>query len=154
MATAQWSAEANGGFSTAEPKRHRRPVVSGGGYGHQYVNVQARRRDHESLLNAVERLIRTRKECPEFGRGTWHLVKANDPSVLAHCCQWRGRTVMAIHNLSSEPRTVRPDLNPFEATHLTDLMDDTEADILDDGAYEMRLPSYGWYWYRLSGTRR
>ena len=150
----QWSPAENGGFSTAEPKRHRRPVVSGGGYGYQHVNVQAQRRDHESLLNAAERLIRTRKECPEFGRGVWHLVKTNEPSVLAHCCQWRGGTVMAVHNLSSEPRAVRLDLNPFEASHLIDLMDDTEADILDDGSYELRLPSYGWYWYRLSGTRR
>src|SRR5688500_9284645 len=99
----QWSGEPNGGFSTASPDALIRPVIADGGYGYPHVNVAAQRSDPSSLLNVVERLIRTRKECPEIGWGTWHILEAEDPRVFAHCCEWRGGAILAIHNLSSEP---------------------------------------------------
>ena len=66
----QWSGEANAGFSTAAQEKLRRPVVAGDDYGPSAVNVADQRRDPDSLLNWMERLIRTRKECPEIGWGT------------------------------------------------------------------------------------
>ena len=129
-------------------------MISHTGYGFEHVNVVAQRRDHESLLNVVERLIRTRKECPELGQGAWHLIQTDEPGVLAHCCQWRGGTVMALHNFTSEPRVVKLDLTDFEATHMVDLVDENEANVGEDGSYEVRMPGYGWFWYRLGGTRR
>jgi maltose alpha-D-glucosyltransferase/alpha-amylase len=96
----QWSAEANGGFSSAPRRRLVRPVIADGEYRFERVNVAAQRLDDSSLLNWTERAIRTRKECPEFGWGTLQFLETDHPSVLAHACTWRGGTVIAIHNFS------------------------------------------------------
>src|SRR5438034_6072499 len=70
----QWSGSENGGFSAAPSGKLVRPVVREGAYGYEHVNVAVERRDPHSLLNRVERIIRTRKECEEFGWGTLHLL--------------------------------------------------------------------------------
>ena len=42
----QWSDAPNGGFSTARRKRDlRRPVISGGEFGYETVNVEDQQRD-------------------------------------------------------------------------------------------------------------
>src|SRR4051794_22664078 len=47
----QWSHEPGAGFSTAPVEELVRPVVRGGPYGHERVNVEAQRRDPGSMLN-------------------------------------------------------------------------------------------------------
>jgi maltose alpha-D-glucosyltransferase/alpha-amylase len=150
----QWSAEENAGFSTAPPDQLIRPVVKEGGFSYKHINVAAQRRNPLSLLNVVERLIRTRKECPEIGWGPWTILDAMSPSVLAHCCEWRGGTVMALHNLSREPAVAQIDLTQYQCDHLIDLLHDQEELEVPDGCFEMRLAGYGYHWFRLSGTRR
>jgi maltose alpha-D-glucosyltransferase/alpha-amylase len=150
----QWSAETNAGFSTASPDSLIRPVVSEGGFAYKHLNVTAQRRDPLSLLNVIERLIRTRKECPEIGWGAWTLLDSKTPSVLAYCCEWRGGSVMALHNLAREPAVAQIDLTPYECDHLIDLLHDRETVAVPDGCFEMRLAGYGYHWFRLGGTRR
>ena len=83
----QWSSEKHGGFSTAD--RPVRPVVSDPIYGYQRVNVEAQRRDPQSLVNWIERKIRMRKECPgnQLGRlahpRPGHLRRAGDALRVA-----------------------------------------------------------------------
>jgi hypothetical protein len=45
-----------------------------GPFGYHRVNVAEQRRDPGSLVNCTERLIRLRKECPEFGWGDEQLA--------------------------------------------------------------------------------
>ena len=42
--------------------------------------------------------------------------------MLAHCCEWRGGTIIALHNLSREPAVVQIDLTQYECDHLIDLL--------------------------------
>ena len=77
----QWSAEPNAGFSTAD--KLVAPVVTGGPYGYENVNVERQRRDPDSLLRWMTRLIRLRKECPEIGWGDWKILATRSPHVLA-----------------------------------------------------------------------
>src|SRR5215510_15459807 len=65
----QWSEEPQAGFSTA--KKTCFPVINKGPYGFERVNVEAQRRDPDSLLNCIERMIRLRKESPELGWGKY-----------------------------------------------------------------------------------
>jgi maltose alpha-D-glucosyltransferase/alpha-amylase len=145
----QWSGEENGGFSTVPPDRQIRPIRTEGGYAYEHVNVAAQRRDPGSLLNVIERLIRTRKECPEIGWGTWSLLDTGTPSVLAHFCAWRGRNLLALHNLSREPAIAKLDLTQYQCDHLIDLLDDQDAPPVEEGCFETRLLGYGYQWYRV-----
>ncbi len=76
----QWSSGKNGGFTTAD--RPVRPVVSDPIYGYQRVNVEAQRRDPQSLVNWLERKIRMRKECPEISWGDWRILDPGTSGVL------------------------------------------------------------------------
>jgi maltose alpha-D-glucosyltransferase/alpha-amylase len=150
----QWSSEENGGFSAAPPDRLVRPVVSGGEYGYGKINVDAQRRDPGSLLNFMLRLIRTRKECPELGEGDLMMLETGDPRVFAHCCEWKGGLVLAIHNLSREPCTARLQLDEEDAAHLVDLMGDRAYEPIRSRTPAIRLDGYGYRWLRAHPLRR
>ena len=67
-------------------------------------------RDPRSLLNWMERLVRTRKETPELGWGSFQ-VPAADPAVLALRHDWRGSVVLTVHNLADRPVKARLELD-------------------------------------------
>ncbi len=149
----QWSDEPNGGFSTVPAEELVRPVLSGGQYGFEQINVARQQRDPGSLLNTVERMIRTRKNCPEFGWGDWEIINTNLPQVFAHRCEWRGGVVVAIHNLAAEACTVTLDVNAEESRHLCDLFGDRLYEPFSDGAHRISLEGYGYRWFRLLHER-
>src|SRR3954464_3507542 len=76
----QWSTEAHGGFTKGE--KPVLPVISGGPYGYEHVNVAEQRRDPDSFMNWMERIIRMRKEVPEIGWGDF-AVLPTEPDILA-----------------------------------------------------------------------
>jgi trehalose synthase len=140
----QWSAEPQGGFTTAgEPVR---PVVADEDFGPAQVNVARQRREDGSLLNWMERLIRRRHECPELGWGRWELLEARDPAVLAHRVDWEGSTVVAVHSFVDEEREVR--LAVGEAEEAIDLFANDELR-LAGGEVEVPLDAFGHRWLRL-----
>ena len=95
----QWTSEPRGGFSRAE--RTVRPVINDDVYGYEKVNVAQQRREPESLLNWIERRIRMRKECPEFGWGDFTVLRVDVPDVLAIRYDFRGVSMLTLHNFSS-----------------------------------------------------
>jgi maltose alpha-D-glucosyltransferase/alpha-amylase len=150
----QWSAEPNGGFSTAPPERLIRPVIKGGEFGYERVNVTAQSRDPDSLLNRLQQIIQTRRGAPEFGWGDFRLIEVDAPEVMAHRCDWRGNAVLALHNLSRKPCEVTLRLGPQQAKELTDILADRQYPGLDAEERRIPLSGYGYRWLRLEGTRR
>jgi maltose alpha-D-glucosyltransferase/alpha-amylase len=139
----QWSAERNGGFSTADdPARLRRPLPTGP-FGPEHVNVAAQRRDPGSLLNWFERLIRRRRECPELGFGTLELLETGAPSVFAHRCDWDGSTIVAVHELAGQEVDVTLPVRDGEA--LSDLFADAEHPL----PATLTLAPYAAHWFRV-----
>ena len=100
----QWSTEPQGGFTKSE--KPILPVISGGAYGFEHVNVAQQRRDPDSLMNWMERMIRMRKEAPEIGWGEFSILQTRTPEVLAIRYDWRNNSVLVVHNLSAIPREV------------------------------------------------
>jgi maltose alpha-D-glucosyltransferase/alpha-amylase len=150
----QWSGAANAGFSAAPAERLVRPVVRSGPFAYERVNVDRQRRDPRSLLNFLLRLIRTRKEAPEFGSGAVVLLETGDPAVLAHQCEWNGGLAMAVHNLSAEPRTVRLELNEADVPLLVDLLGDRPYEAITVATPEFRLEGHGYRWLKVHSLRR
>lgn len=145
----QWTDGRHAGFSTAPTSQLHRPVVEGR-FGPDNINVASQKRDSDSLLNWTERMIRRRRETPELGWGEWSLLDADDPAVLAHCCTWEGRTVLAVHNLSSEPVDVSVDVGEPEGATVDDLLDNSDAVApLHGGKLKLSMGGYGYRWFRL-----
>jgi glycosidase len=142
----QWSGARNGGFSTAKAGDLVRPLP-GGAFGPANVNVADQRRNPDSLLRSVRRLIRVRRETPEFGWGTSTLIETADPAVFAHRVEWQDSAVIAIHNLGSRAATAELDLGPG-ATGVHDLLADTEEPARR-GRLTVALEGYGGRWLRV-----
>lgn len=142
----QWSDEPNAGFSTAPAEQLVLPVVEEGTFSYHHINVIRQRQEPDSLLNWIERAIRMRKECPEFGWGEWQILDTGNPHVFAHRCKWRGNTVLAIHNLADQPCTVTLDLRDDER-HLIELLGDQPYEAIEEVS-DMHLEGYGYRWFR------
>ena len=151
----QWNDEANGGFSTAAASALRRPVVEGR-YSPLAVNVAAQRRDPDSLLSWTERLIRRRRETPEIGWGTWAILRSDVRAVFAHRCDWEGRTIVAVHNLSPETDVVRIDIGEVpDGARIDDLLDgEVGVAKLEGSTLELKLEGYGFRWFRVTSPER
>jgi hypothetical protein len=100
----QWSTEPNGGFTKSD--KPIVPVISEGPYGYHHVNAAEQRRDPNSLLNWMERVIRMRKEVPEVGWGQFKVLKTGDSAVLGLRYDWKNNSVLFLHNFAGEPREI------------------------------------------------
>lgn len=141
----QWSAEPHAGFSAAG--EIFRPVVSSGPFAHDRVNVAAQRRDPDSLLNRVERMIRLRKECEELGWGTPRVLDVGAKSVLVVRFDWRRNVIVVAHNLAPEARDVSLELEGG-TTALVDTLSGERVEASGPGRYRLTLPPYAFRWLR------
>ena len=140
----QWSGAPHGGFTTAE--KPVAPVRSGGPYGYESVNVERQRRDPDSLLRWLTRMIRLRVECPEIGWGEWKPVATRSPHVLALLYRWRGSAVLCVHNFDEQPHEVTLRLDGDDADRLYDLIDADDSRARG-GRHRLSLEAYGYRWY-------
>ncbi|MGO7973189.1 alpha-amylase family protein [Rhizobium ruizarguesonis] len=146
----QWSTEAEGGFTKS--KKLVSPVIKDGPYGFQHVNVAEQRRDPNSLLNWTERMIRMRKEAPEIGWGDFSVIDTGDDGVLALRYDWRGNSVLILHNLHAQPAEVTfdPDIGE-DGRQLIDIADGASTKADEKGFHTVMLDAYGYRWYRVGG---
>jgi maltose alpha-D-glucosyltransferase / alpha-amylase len=146
----QWSAEPNGGFSTHP--RPVTPVIADGAYGFRQVNVAAQRRDPDSFLNWMERIVRMRKEVPEIGWGDFSFVPLRAPGVLAMQYDWRNNAVLVIHNLIAEPQEIRFRLKcSSDCNCLINLLSDDHSLANENGLHCIVIEPYGYRWFRVGG---
>lgn len=143
----QWSDEKNGGFSVADKPTY--PSVSEGPYSYKRVNVEAQRRDPNSLLNWTARMIRVRKECPEIGWGEWKVLPTNSPSVLAIRYTWRGNSLLTLHNFAAEAQEVKFRLDCGNGDRLVNLLVQDEVESESDNRHRIAIEAYGYRWYRV-----
>jgi maltose alpha-D-glucosyltransferase / alpha-amylase len=148
----QWSLLPNGGFSTADPKDLIRPVITGGEFGFETVNVTLQRHDPNSLLSWFERMIRTLREAPEVATGTCTYVDVPAPrGVLAHRADAGTGTMLFVHNLSAEPTVVDLSTLAAEAEFPNDVLADQEYPE-PDGLDKITVGGHGYRWIRMRRT--
>jgi glycosidase len=153
----QWTAGPTGGFSDATPEDLCRPLTRAPGYGPDDVNASAQRRHDDSLLNWFERLIRSRKECPELGWGRFTLLPTAEPAVFAHRSDWDDRALIAVHNLAGADRRTVISLDDADRVEsLEDLFREEELRPDRQGRVELALEPYAHRWLRVHrpGRRR
>jgi maltose alpha-D-glucosyltransferase/alpha-amylase len=141
----QWTKVRHGGFSTSPKRALTAPVVTKGPFGYRQVNVEAQTDDPESLLNAIKRLIRLRRECPEWGSGLYRILHTGEPGIFVHSCEWKGKRLVAAHNLTDKSGVVRLEHEPHSALDPLCSSHDREA----PDSPRLELAPYGYVWYRV-----
>ncbi|MDX2097099.1 MAG: alpha-amylase family protein [Leptolyngbyaceae cyanobacterium bins.59] len=158
----QWSDQPNGGFSTAPSNVLPHPVITEGQYGYPCTNVDTEQRSPASFLKWMEHLIRTRRQCPEFGEGTWRILSTDEPSVFVHLSETHSEThsaihptaILALHNLGDRPCIVT--LSELESHQLTEVFNDNFSPLrqgqsyqaIDQNTHTFTLNAYGYRWFR------
>jgi maltose alpha-D-glucosyltransferase / alpha-amylase len=149
----QWSDAPNGGFSdTARRKDLRRPVITGGDFGYERVNVDAQQRDPASLLVWFQRALLTLRECPEFGIGTCRYVDTGTRAVLALVHDAPAGIMLAVTNLGPAKQTI--DLTPQDGQEgdPTEVFADRDYEPVRADLAGIDVAGYGYRWIRLRRT--
>jgi maltose alpha-D-glucosyltransferase / alpha-amylase len=143
----QWDDSAQAGFTTsAEPVR---PVIDDADYGYRTVNVAAARADPDSLLGWFERMLRTLRECPEFGTGQAKVLDVRSDEVLALRYDSPQGIMVALANLGEVDTIV--DLGPLDGLRVS------TPDVFADHPYAaaaaagtgIDVAGWGYRWLRL-----
>jgi maltose alpha-D-glucosyltransferase/alpha-amylase len=145
----QWSNEPQAGFT--ESDKPVLPVISEGPYGFEHVNVAAQKRDPNSLMDWIERMIRMRKEVPEIGWGDFSILATGKPEVLALRYDWRNNSVLFVHNLAPIPTEVKFGASAKVDGQLVNLLSDDHSTPNASGKHSILLEPYGYRWFRIGG---
>lgn len=147
----QWTADANGGFSSAPARRLPRPLPDGL-YGPDRVNAADQRHDRRSFWWFIRDLIHTYRQHPEIGWSTVEVLKQPNRAVLAHVCREEsGWAMIGLHNFGEDGTLVALQLEDAPAgSILVDLFDGHTEHALDgQGRVEMPVDPYGYRWLLL-----
>jgi maltose alpha-D-glucosyltransferase/alpha-amylase len=142
----QWSVAPQAGFSDADPERLVVPVLSGGQFGHERINVYDQMARSDSLLARVGHLVRTRLGSLEIGSGTCRPIDTGSPSVLCLCFEHEERVLVTSVNLSEEPADCR--IDEPELSGLVDVLSDDDYPRAAGDPTTFRLNGYGYRWLR------
>ena len=145
----QWTDDRHGGFSVAD--KVVRPVIDDAIYGYQRVNVEAQRRDPDSLLNWMARMIRLRNELPEIAWGDWKMIDVDDEGVLVIRYTYRGHSVLVLHNFTSRMLVVRLRVSEAGERRLVDLLGTNHSIANESLIHVIDLDPYGYRWFRAGG---
>jgi maltose alpha-D-glucosyltransferase/alpha-amylase len=130
------------------------PVIFDSIYGYHATNVEAQVQTPYSLAHWMKRMISVRKKCPAFGRGTIEFLRPRNDKVLAYLRQYRGDTLLMVHNLSGSAQAVELDLRRFTEVTPVELFGETRFPSIGERPYMLSLAPYGYYWFRLSRAVR
>jgi len=149
----QWSAESNGGFSSAPPQQLCSPVISDPVYGYQSVNVEEQNQNPSSMLRWTRNMIALRKLFPVFGRGTQRFLDPVNRKVLAYLRKLDGETVLCVANLSRFAQPVTLALDEFAGCIPVEMFGYTPFPVIGKEPYVLSLAPYGFLWFQLQAVQ-
>jgi maltose alpha-D-glucosyltransferase / alpha-amylase len=129
------------------------PVVDTGPYAYEHVNAAVQRRDPNSMLNWIERIIRMRKEVPEIGWGDFEVIATREGALLVMRYDWRNNSVLFVQNLDDKPREVSFAVGLLEKSdkELVSLLSEDHSHAREDGHHHLLIEAFGYRWYRVGG---
>jgi maltose alpha-D-glucosyltransferase/alpha-amylase len=145
----QWSADRNGGFSSANPQKLYLPVIIDPEYHAEAINVEAQQNNPHSLLWWTKRLIALRRRYRAFGHGTIEFLYPENRKVVAYLRRLQDERILVVANLSRYAQYVELDLSAFKGMTPVELFGRTEFPPLGDLPYLLTLGPHAFYWFAL-----
>ena len=146
----QWSPDRNSGFSRADFAQLYLPPLMDPVYGYQVVNVESQLRNPSSMLHWVKRMLEVRRRHPVFGVGTFEVLGAENPSVLAFVRELSDDAVLCVNNLSRFAQPVELHLSRFTGKTPIELMGRVPFPRVGELPYLLTLAPHGFYWFELA----
>ena len=146
----QWSPDRNAGFSRADPQRLYLQPIMDPMYGYEALNVETQSRDQSSLLHWTRRMLAVRKTSHAFGRGKRTFLKPGNRKILAYLSEYEDDVILTVFNLSRAAQPVELNLSAYRGRAPVEMLGRVTFPPIGDLPYLLTLPSYGFYWFRLS----
>jgi maltose alpha-D-glucosyltransferase/alpha-amylase len=96
-------------------------------------------------------MIRLRKECPEIGLGRCSIIESGAPNVLALRYDWRGNSVITLHNFDERPHGACLRLPDEGIDRLSNLIAPVEIKARNNRSFEVPLDALDYCWMRVGG---
>jgi maltose alpha-D-glucosyltransferase/alpha-amylase len=148
----QWAPDRNAGFSRADWAQLYSAPIMDPVYGFQALNVEAELRNPSSLLHWIQRMLAVRKRHPLFGIGSFEVLSAENPSVLAFVRELGDDVVLCVNNLSRFAQPVELSLQRFAGRTPIELLGRVPFPRIGELPYLLTLGSYGFYWFQITET--
>jgi maltose alpha-D-glucosyltransferase/alpha-amylase len=148
----QWSPDRNAGFSRADFAQLYSAPLMDPVYGYQALNVEQELRDPSSLLHWLQRMLQVRKRHRLFGIGSFEVLSAENPSVLAYVRQWEDDVVLCVNNLSRFAQPVELSLQRFAGRTPIELLGRVPFPRIGELPYLLTLGPYGFLWFQIVET--
>jgi maltose alpha-D-glucosyltransferase/alpha-amylase len=145
----QWSPDRNAGFSRANPQKLYLPVIIDPEYHYETVNVEAQQSNPSSLLWWVKRLITLRKKFKAFGRGSFNVLRPDNPKVLAFIREYKEERVLIVANLSRFVQYVQLDLKDYAGVVPEEVLGRTRFPPIGEQPYFLSLGPHAFIWFAL-----
>jgi maltose alpha-D-glucosyltransferase/alpha-amylase len=113
----QWSDGAHAGFSSGDPKKLYRPVIDEGKYGFKKINVAQQKAEKGSFLKRLKALVQVRKAHPIFTSQKYVIINPEQCEVFAIQRSNHSETILCLHNLTGEQRTVTLGKTEYQYLH-------------------------------------
>jgi maltose alpha-D-glucosyltransferase/alpha-amylase len=155
----QWSSDKNAGFSRADFAQLYLPPLMDPVYGYQACNVEAAMRTPSSFIHWMRRLLAVRKQHPLFGTGSFELLDADNPAVLAYLRravpEARKGTqgddiVICVNNLSRSAQPAQLPLAMFAGREPVELLGRVTFPRIGEEPYPVTLTPHAFYWFQLT----
>ncbi|MDQ4132972.1 MAG: maltose alpha-D-glucosyltransferase [Actinomycetota bacterium] len=144
----QWTPDRNAGFSKADFAALYLPPLMDPVYGYQAVNVEAQLRNPNSFLHWMQRMLQIRKSRNDvFGTGTFEVLSAENPSILAFLRQKGDEVVLCVHNLSRFAQPVQLQMGRFEGRQLIEMAGRVPFPRIGTLPFLLTLSGYGFFWF-------
>ena len=153
----QWTPDRNAGFSTADFARLYLPPLMDPVYGYAAVNVEASIRDPSSLLHWLRRMIAVRHQNPVFATGSFEVLPADNPSVLAFLragadpATGAVRSIVCVNNLSRFAQATELSLARWKDSPPVELIGRSTFPPIGPEGYPVTLGPHGYFWLQVGG---
>ncbi len=146
----QWDDGKNAGFSDADSEELYLPVIESDEYTYKKVNVEAQKKNPDSLLNKMKNLVHTRKSNPIFALGDYEFLANDQTEFLVIHRYYQDQDMICIHNLTDKKNTLMLDLSTFENKNMIDLLTDDEYGRVPNHIITFDLEPHEFLWLNIT----
>jgi maltose alpha-D-glucosyltransferase/alpha-amylase len=102
-----------------------------------------------SFLHWLRRLLQVRKEHPVFGTGSFEVLHADNPAVLAFLRRDEDQTVLCVNNLSRFPQPCELMLEELAGMVPVELTGRVRFPQIGELPYFVTLGPHSFYWFTI-----
>ncbi|HET6243714.1 MAG: alpha-amylase family protein [Bacteroidetes bacterium] len=144
----QWDNLKNSGFSKAPALMLEHSLIDFGEFDYKKINVNEQQNNPDSFLNWMQRLISTRKQCPQLGYGQWRVLESDTKSVFSFYCEYEKDRIVLLHNFKGVKCDIKLDGSVKKFENLIEIFSNRKYPTIETLNAPISIDEYGYRWFK------